>query len=183
VESATDSIRDPELAAALHRLRSVLARIKAELQSAAANGAVPPVKLLMGDVQEALKLLAAAEAAAFAVVPVLVVDDDERLGDLTARGLRRLGYQAESGTGWRPLRPKEVVVFDLGITHSLGADERAELRNSRPIVVTGGVDPVSRALAESLDASDFFVKPIELGDLAAAIRRRSVAPTRGPEDH
>jgi CheY-like chemotaxis protein len=181
VESVTDSSRDPELAATLHRLRSVLARLKAELESAREEGASPPLELLNGDVDEALQILGAVERAALGTVAVLVVDDDARLADLTARSLRRMGYEAESGTGWRPLRQHEVVVFDLGIAHSLSVDERAALQSSRPIVVTGGVDSVSRALADSLEASDFLVKPVDMADLAAAIRRRSGAAGRG--DH
>jgi DNA-binding response OmpR family regulator len=39
-------------------------------------------------------------------------------------------------------------------------------------VVTGATDPGSRALAASLNASDYLVKPVELEDLAAAISRR-----------
>jgi DNA-binding response OmpR family regulator len=39
-------------------------------------------------------------------------------------------------------------------------------------VVTGATDARSRALAVSLDASDYLVKPIELDELAAAINRR-----------
>ncbi len=149
----------------------MLARLKAELESARNGGVQPPFEVLTGDLDEALALLGAAEAAVFGIVSVLVVDDDARLADLTARGLRRLGYDAEAASAWRELRPREVVVFDLGITASLGEVERAALRGSMPIVVTGGVDGVSRALAASLDASDFLVKPIELGDLAAAIDR------------
>jgi DNA-binding response OmpR family regulator len=42
----------------------------------------------------------------------------------------------------------------------------------RPIVVTGATDPASRALAASLAASDYLVKPVELGDLVKAISRR-----------
>jgi len=46
------------------------------------------------------------------------------------------------------------------------------LKAARPIVVTGATDPRSRALAASLGASDYLVKPIELVDLVAAISRR-----------
>jgi DNA-binding response OmpR family regulator len=38
--------------------------------------------------------------------------------------------------------------------------------------VTGATDRTSRALASSVDASDYLVKPIELDELAAAIKRR-----------
>lgn len=162
----------PELAPALHRLRSTLARLKSELELAELDGAPPPVDRLLGDVGEALSLLAEVEAAAYPVAPVLVVDDDERLGELTARGLRRLGYQAGSSATLGALHPGHVVVFDLGLTPSLSAPDSAALKAARPIVVTGAADPASRALAASFDASAYLVKPVELEELAAAISRR-----------
>jgi DNA-binding response OmpR family regulator len=64
-------------------------------------------------------------------------------------------------------------VFDLGLSASLDAAQRAALSAARPIVVTGAADPSSRAIAEDLGASDYLVKPVELEDLAAAIKRRA----------
>jgi CheY-like chemotaxis protein len=172
VESATGSSRSPELAAALHRLRSTLARLKAELELAEADEAAASPARLLGDLNEALGLLQAVEQAAFGVVPVLVVDDDARLGELTARGLRRLGYDADSTSALRVLRPREIVVFDLGLAPALDANARSALKAARPIVVTGATDPGSRALAGDLDATDYLVKPVELEDLVKAISRR-----------
>jgi CheY-like chemotaxis protein len=163
----------PELAAALHRLRSTLARARAELELAQSDGEAPPVDRLLADLSEALSLLGQVESVAFSIVPVLVLDDDERLAELTARGLRRLGYEAESTARLRALRPREVVVFDLGLSRSLDVAERAALRAARPIIVTGATDPGSRAIAEDLDASDYLVKPVDLEDLVAAIKRRT----------
>jgi len=156
----------------MHRLRSTLARARAELELAQADGDPPPVDQLLTDLREALDLLGRVEAATFQIVRVLVLDDDERLAELTARGLRRLGYEAESASRMRELRPREVVVLDLGLSALLGAHELTVLRAARPIVVTGATDPASRALAEDLGASDYLVKPVELEDLAAAIKRR-----------
>jgi CheY-like chemotaxis protein len=173
VESATGSSSKPELAAALHRLRSTLARLRAELELASSDGQSPPVERLLEDLREALGLLSQVESAAFSIVSVLVVDDDERLAELTARGLRRLGYEAESSGRLRALRPREVVVFDLGLCASLDVAERAALSAARPIVVTGATDPGSRAIADDLGASDYLVKPVELETLAAAIKRRA----------
>jgi DNA-binding response OmpR family regulator len=65
-----------------------------------------------------------------------------------------------------------VVVFDLGLYSGLDESARSALRSARPIVVTGATDVASRALAKSLNASDYLVKPIELDELAAAISRR-----------
>lgn len=163
----------PELAAALHRLRSTLARVRAELELAQADGEGPPVDRLLGDLREALELLGQVESAAFAIVPVLVIDDDERLAELMARGLRRHGYEAEATRHLRALHPREVVVLDLGVSAQMNGEERAALRAARPIVVTGATDPGSRAVAEDLDASDYLVKPVDLEDLVAAIKRRS----------
>jgi len=167
------SDRGPELAAALHRLRSTLARMRAELELAQSDGGDPPVERVLGDLGEALQYLGDVESAALPIVRVLVLDDDERLGELTARGLRRLGYEAESASRLRTLRPHEVVVFDLSLRDSLDSAGLTALKNARPIVVTGATDPGSRAVAEELDASDYLVKPVELDGLAAAIRRRS----------
>jgi len=64
-------------------------------------------------------------------------------------------------------------VLDLGLSASLDADQLVALRAARPIVVTGAADPASRALADDLGASDYLVKPVELDDLAAAIKRRT----------
>lgn len=178
---ATGSSSDPdvraELADALHRLRSTLARMRAELELAQADGESPRVDLLLGDVRAALDTVAEIEGAALGIVRVLVVDDDERLGELTARGLRRLGYDADASVGLRALRPREVVVLDLGVSRAFSSSDRAALRSTRPIVVSGAVDIASRALAEDLGASDYLVKPVDIEELAAAINRRT-APER-----
>jgi DNA-binding NarL/FixJ family response regulator len=170
--SSSGPDRRGELADALHRLRSTLARTRAELELALADGKAPPVGVLLDDVRAALDLLGAVEAAALGVVRVLVVDDDERLGQLTARGLRRLGYDADWAMAMRAPRPGEVVVFDLGVLRSLSSLHRDALRAARPIVVTGAVDGASRALAQDLQASDYLVKPVDVDALAAAINRR-----------
>jgi DNA-binding response OmpR family regulator len=146
--------------------------VRAELEVAQADKSSPPVERLLDDLREALQLLGDVEAAALGVMRVLVVDDDERLGELTARGLRRLGYDAEATTQMRTLRPREIVVFDLSVSSTLGESEREMLRTARPIVLTGAVDSASRALADDLEASDYLVKPVEVEVLAAAVNRR-----------
>jgi CheY-like chemotaxis protein len=174
VESGTDSSRKRELTTALHRLRSTLARLKAELELAEVDGTLPPVDRLLADLDEAFAMLAAAEMANHATgsVPVLVLDDDERLAEITARGLRRLGFEAESGSALRPLGANEVLIFDLSLFPGLDHGAQQAVRAAKPIVVTGATDQASRSLASSLAASDYLVKPIELDELAAAINRR-----------
>jgi len=172
VGSGTGSSSRPELPAALHRLRSTLARLKAELELAMAEGDAPPMERLLDDVREALSQLEAVEDASQLRGAVLVVDDDERLGEITARGLRRLGFNADSSSKLSALPAGEIVVFDLSVLEALDARSHRDLKASRPIVVTGATDAASRALAAGLDASDYLVKPVVLEELAAAIKRR-----------
>ena len=153
----------------------MLARMKAEVELEAEDGKPPKVGRLLGDLKVALSLLGDVEASAFARAPVLVLDDDARLGELTARALRRLGFDAVSSTSLRELRAGEVVVLDLGLVAGLSAGDRAALKASRPVVLTGAADPASRALAASLDASDYLLKPAEPEEIAMAITRRSAA--------
>ena len=169
---ATGSSPRTELAAALHRLRSTLARMKAELELSEADGTTPPIDRLLADLEEAFALLSSAENASHGVARVLVVDDDGRLAEITARGLRRLGFDAESSSQLRELHGGEVLVFDLGLFPSLDAAAKKSVRAAKPVVVTGATDAAGRALAASLDASDYLVKPVEIEELAAAIRRR-----------
>ena len=169
---ATGSSPRTELAATLHRLRSTLARLKAELELAEADGTALPIDRLLADLDEAFALLGKAEGKSQAVGSVLVVDDDGRLAEITARGLRRLGFDADSSSGLRELRDGEVLVFDLGLFPSLDAAAKKSVRAAKPIIVTGATDAAGRALAASLDASDYLVKPVELEELAAAVRRR-----------
>jgi PleD family two-component response regulator len=172
VELATGSSPRTELAATLHRLRSTLSRMKAELELSEADGTTPPIDRLLADLEDAFALLGTAEMANQSVTRVLVVDDDGRLSEITARGLRRLGFDADSSSQIRELREGEVLVFDLSLFPNLDPAAKKSVRAAKPIVVTGATDAAGRALAESLDASDYLVKPVELDELAAAIRRR-----------
>jgi ActR/RegA family two-component response regulator len=162
------------VAAGLHRLRSTLARLKAEFELAEVDGTLPPIDRLLDGLEEAFTLLTMVEAASHAIVSVLVLDDDARLAEITARGLSRLGYEADSGIAMRPLAPGEVLVFDMSLLPSLDAEARKAVQAAKPIVLTGATDSASRALAASLGASDYLVKPVELDELAAAISRRTV---------
>jgi CheY-like chemotaxis protein len=172
VELATGSSPRTELAATLHRLRSTLARLKAELELSEADGTTPPIDRLLADLDEAFALLGTAEGKSQGVGWVLVVDDDGRLAEITARGLRRLGFEADSSSQLRQLRDGEVLVFDLGLFSGLDPAAKKSVRAARPIVVTGATDAAGRALAASLEASDYLVKPVDLDELAAAIKRR-----------
>jgi DNA-binding response OmpR family regulator len=146
--------------------------MKAELELSEADGTTTPIDTLLGDLEEALALLGMAEAASHGVARVLVVDDDARLAEITARGLRRLGFDADSSDTLRGLHKGEVLVFDLGLFPGLDGAARKAVQAARPIIVTGATDAAGRALAASLDASDYLIKPVDPEELAAAIRSR-----------
>jgi len=147
--------------------------VKAELELAEADGTAPPVERLLRDVDEAFSHLSVAEEAERPAVRVLVIDDDERLGEITARGLRRHGFEADSTTEFPESFSGAVPVIDLGMLESANAEALERLRDARPIVVTGATDRASRALAAGAGATDYLVKPVDLSELAAALRRRS----------
>ena len=172
VGSDTGSSRSPE-AVALHRLRSTLARIKAELELAEADGASPPVGRLLEDLEEAFSLLSVAEEADEPATKVLIVDDDGRLAEITAKGLRRLGFDARASGSLRGWQSAEILVLDLGVLDALDEAELEQIRAARPIIVTGAADRASRALAERVNATDYLVKPVDLKELRAALMRRT----------
>jgi DNA-binding response OmpR family regulator len=146
--------------------------MKAELELAEADATSPPIERLLEDLEEAFGLLSAAEDAGQHATQVLVVDDDGRLAEITARGLQRLGFDARASSTVGELRPGEVLVVDLGLIDGLDESQIDGVRAARPIIVTGASDRGSRALGDSVGASDYLVKPVDLDALSAAIKRR-----------
>src|SRR5436190_19096735 len=70
VESATGSSHRTELTATLHRLRSTLARSKAELELDWRDGTVPPSDRLLTGLDDAFALENAVDTARQAATPV-----------------------------------------------------------------------------------------------------------------
>lgn len=139
---------------------------------AEADGTMPPVDRLLEDIDEAFEHLSDAEESERPAVRVLVVDDDERLAEITARGLRRLGFEADSASALPANFAGVIPVVDLSALEGAAAEALDAVRAARPIVVTGATDRASRAMADRLGATDYLLKPAELDDLAAAIKRR-----------
>jgi DNA-binding response OmpR family regulator len=147
--------------------------MKAELELAEADGTFPPIERLLEDLDEAFSLLSVAEEGGQPAIQVLVVDDDSRLAKVTAKGLRRLGFDARASASLNELKRGEVLIVDLGLVDGLEDSQLREVRAARPIIVTGAADRTSRVLGDSIDASDYLVKPIHLDELSAAIKRRA----------
>ena len=110
---------------------------------------------------------------------VLVIEDDQRIREVLARGLTAAGHvvRAESTGGaalavvvdWQP----DVVVLDLGLPDLDGADVLRMLRgvSKVPVIVATARDDEGQ-IVELLDAGadDYVVKPYAAAQIEARIR-------------
>lgn len=124
-------------------------------------------------------------SAALTPVRVLVVDDDELLGDSLATALESLGHRvriahtAATGRSLARETDPEVVVVDLGLPDADGLELLRELRQQSAVpilVLTGSVDPARRVEALDAGADDFLGKPFRLAELEARLRALSRRP-------
>ncbi len=111
---------------------------------------------------------------------ILLVEDDELLGDGLQAGLRHAGYMAEwlkDGVQARSALATEdyaAVVLDLGLPRLDGISLLRELRaagNKTPVLVLTARDSTLDKI-KGLDsgADDYLVKPVDLDELAARLR-------------
>jgi two-component system, OmpR family, response regulator len=111
---------------------------------------------------------------------ILLVEDDELLGDGLQAGLRLAGYTAEWLTDGIQARTAlttddyAAVVLDLGLPRMDGITLLRELRasgNRTPVLVLTARDSTSDKVT-GLDsgADDYLVKPVDLDELTARLR-------------
>ena len=124
-------------------------------------------------------------AVAQTPVRVLVVDDDEMLGDSLATALESLGHRvrlARTAAAGRSLAREtdpEVVVVDLGLPDADGLELLRDIRDQSAVpvlVLTGSADPARRVEALDAGADDFLGKPFRLAELEARLRALSRRP-------
>ncbi|MDE3132808.1 MAG: response regulator transcription factor [Acidobacteriota bacterium] len=123
---------------------------------------------------------------------VLVVEDERRLADAIARGLRREGIAVDvAGDGADALTKARVVRYDvLVLDRDLpgvhGDDVCRQARAERPetaiimLTASGELEDLVEGL--SLGADDYLSKPFRFAELVARIRAlsRRTAPSRPP---
>ncbi|MCU0841094.1 MAG: winged helix-turn-helix domain-containing protein [Thiobacillaceae bacterium] len=111
---------------------------------------------------------------------ILLVEDDELLGDGLMAGLRHCGFQVDwlrDGVAARTALANEeyaAVVLDLGLPRLDGMGLLRGLRaagNAVPVLILTARD----ALGDKVDgldggADDYLVKPVDLDELAARLR-------------
>ena len=125
-------------------------------------------------------------------VRVLVAEDERRVADAVARGLRREGmavdvaYDGASALDKARLHPYDVVVLDRDLPLLHGDDVCRTLRREEPdrrvlmLTAASGVDDLVDGL--SLGADDYMPKPFAFAELVARLQAlaRRAGPARPP---
>ncbi|MGY6252169.1 response regulator [Paraburkholderia caledonica] len=120
---------------------------------------------------------------------ILLVEDDEMIGDAIVRALQDAAYatdwvrDADAAIGALLGQEHDVLLLDLNLPNRDGIDVLRALRgggNKLPVIVLTARDGVDDRIA-GLDAGadDYLVKPFEIGELLARLR----AVTRRLSDH
>ena len=126
---------------------------------------------------------------AIGAVQVLVVEDDNAIGEPLATGLRREGFEVilvQTAAAALSAPPADLVLLDLGLPDARGFEVCRQLRarSSVPIIiVTARDDETDRVVGLELGADDYVVKPFGFRELVARIRavsRRSTSPLPVP---
>jgi len=113
--------------------------------------------------------------------PVVVVDDEPKVGRAVARLLESAGFQAavfpsaESLLETTPLAPAGCFIFDIHLPGMSGLDLAERLRETgvrSPIAfITARDEPLARERARDVGAIGFLVKPFESEPLLALLAR------------
>jgi two-component system, OmpR family, response regulator RegX3 len=107
---------------------------------------------------------------------LLLVEDEDRIAEPLAEGLRREGFVVErAATGEEALAAStpDLVLLDVGLPDTDGLSVCRELRgrSSVPIImVTAKGEEVDRVVGLELGADDYIVKPFGFRELLARIR-------------
>ncbi|MDB4913306.1 MAG: OmpR family two-component response regulator [Gemmatimonadetes bacterium] len=111
---------------------------------------------------------------------ILIAEDDERLGDVVARGLRKQSYAVDVVTdGARALTEAavteyDVLILDVMLPSRNGFDVARALRergNRVPILMLTARDAVAdRVQGLDAGADDYLVKPFAFEELLARVR-------------
>src|ERR671936_2627337 len=125
---------------------------------------------------------------------VLVVDDEQTIGEVVSAYLERAGYEARvAEDGLEALdavaeRAPDLIVLDLMLPGLDGLEVmrrvRAEDRSSAIILLTAKGDESDRVVGLRLGADDYVVKPFSPAELVARIdavlRRVDTSPAQEP---
>jgi DNA-binding response OmpR family regulator len=113
-------------------------------------------------------------------VRVLVAEDEDRVADAVARGLRREGFAvdvAHEGDGAlfkARVHPYDVLVLDRDLPRRHGDDVCRTLRGERPdlkiLMLTASATTDDLVAGLALGADDYLAKPFAFSELVARLR-------------
>jgi len=111
---------------------------------------------------------------------LLLVEDDELLGDAVKTGLSQFDYivdwlkDGESAKNALKTESFELIILDLGLPKLSGLSLLQTLRNNgntTPIIILTARDSIeSRVKGLDCGADDYIIKPFDLNELSARIR-------------
>jgi DNA-binding response OmpR family regulator len=122
------------------------------------------------------------QARADAPARILLIDDEPRIQNFVARGLKAQGYVVDTETdaveGLRAatVHPHDLVILDLLMPGLDGVSLLRRLLERRPgqavIVLSAVAEPASKVECLELGAEDYLAKPFVLDELLARVRAR-----------
>lgn len=111
---------------------------------------------------------------------LLLVEDDESLGDAVKTGLTQFGYivdwlkDGEAARGALKTEAFELIILDLGLPKLSGINLLQSIRhdgNATPVIILTARESVeSRVKGLDCGADDYIIKPFDLNELSARIR-------------
>src|SRR5688572_8428961 len=119
---------------------------------------------------------------------ILIVEDERRLADAVARGLRHramavdIAYEGESALRKADLVDYDVVVLDRDLPGVHGDEVCRALRREEPgpavlmLTAAGEIDQIVEGL--SLGADDYLAKPFAFQELLARVKALGRRPRR-----
>ncbi len=125
---------------------------------------------------------------------LLVVEDDDTIGDGLVRLIAGQGWQGErAATGGAALELAatggyDLILLDLGLPDMDGVEVCRELRHRAPgatiVMLTARTEEIDVVAGLEAGADDYLTKPFRLAELVARLRahlRRVEPPPTGPE--
>jgi two-component system response regulator QseB len=111
---------------------------------------------------------------------LLLVEDDELLGDAVKTGLSELGYivdwlkDGETARSALKTESFELIILDLGLPKLSGMNLLQSIRqekNATPVIILTARESIEHRI-KGLDngADDYIIKPFDLNELSARIR-------------